>query len=216
MPIIDLQDFLKNAHEKYSRVGAGYDAPYGDCVRHREVWDNLSKADEKFVREIALPFLNKWGCRLTYECAPQLATALNGIEKELKPMRELDIASADFLGPLAEGGKPLVALIDEAAGKICQVRAAKRTVGFTATSKLLHMCIPAFFVMSDDAIRLKYGCEGNEEGYGNFMLRMGIVARDLMTQAGGDTGAICKHDGIEVRFAKLLDQYNYAITRRAD
>lgn len=213
MPIVDLQDFVREAWDGYSKIGVGDDAPYEECIAHREIWDDLSGIEESSVKTIVLPFLNKWQCRLPYECVPQLTATLRDIEERLEPLRRLNIARADLLKPTTDSGEPIIILIDEIAEQICQVKAGKRTVGFTATSKILHMCVPEFFVMSDDVIRQMYGCEGNGRGYGNFMLRMNILAIDLVAQANGNVDMICGYKGSKKRLTKLLDQYNYTKSR---
>jgi len=185
---------------------------YDECLRHREIWDNLSNIDEDSVRKIVIVFLNKWKCRLPYECASQLVEALRKAEPLLKTMRDFSIESADLLASINAEGKTLrvLWLIEKAFDIIQQVKAPRRTVGSTATSKILHMAIPKFFVMCDEKIRKAYGCEGNAAGYGNFMLRMSIVARDLLAQAKGNKEIILSCSKWKGRtLARLLDNYNY-------
>jgi len=49
--------------------------------------------------------------------------------------------------------------------RIASVRAGARTVGATATSKVLHLVNPRFFMMSDRNIRHGYGYSDDEVGY---------------------------------------------------
>lgn len=78
----------------------------------------------------------------------------------------------------------------------------------------IHTCVPEFFVMCDENIREEYGCAANGRGYANFMIRMSLMARDLLSQAGGDKDQVCSRNGKTITVAKALDQYNFAITRR--
>jgi hypothetical protein len=210
---VKLSEFLRVVGEVFpdQNVEEG-ERQYDDCLGHREIWDNLSNMDENNVRTIVIPFLNKWKCRLPYECASELAVALRKIEPLLKPLRGFNIESTDLLALINVEGKTLriVKLIEEAFDSIRRVKAGRRTVGFTATSKILHMSIPKFFVMCDEKIRKAYGCEGNAAGYGNFMLRMNLLAHDLISQAQGNKEIILGSSKWKGRtLARLLDNFNY-------
>ena len=55
-----------------------------------------------------------------------------------------------------------------------------------------------------------YGCEGNAAGYGNFMLRMNLLARDFLAQAKGNEKIILRCSRLKGRtLARLLDVFNY-------
>jgi len=210
---VKLEEFLRVVGEVYpsQKVEEG-ECQYERCLGHREIWDNLSTISEDDVRTIVLPFLNKWKCRLPYKCDSPLAEALREIEPLLKPTRGISIESADPLAPINVEDKTLrvLELIEEAFDVVQQVKAGRRTVGFTATSKILHMSVPEFFVMCDEKIRRAYGCEGNAAGYGNFMLRMNLLARDLISQAQGNKMIItCSSKWGGRTLARLLDNFNY-------
>jgi hypothetical protein len=93
-------------------------------------------------------------------------------------MRDFTIEGANLLAPINVEGKTLriLKLIEKTFDVIQQVRVGRRTIGFTTTSKILHMSIPKFFVMCDEKIRKTYGCEGYATGYRNFVLRMSLLA----------------------------------------
>lgn len=94
-----------------------------------------------------------------------------------------------------------------------KVTESGRAMGLTSTSKILHMCVFNFFVMSDENIRYEYGCKANAKRYTNFMIRMSLLVQDLLQQAKDEKEHICPHDGRSVKLTKVLDQYNYVITR---
>jgi hypothetical protein len=211
---VKLEEFLRVVGEDFpnhNNVEKG-ELQYEECIKHREIWDNLSNMNEDNVRKIVIYFLNKWRCRLPYECAPQLAASLKKAEPLLKPMRNFSIESVNLI-PIKAGSKTLrvLELIEKVFEVIQKVKAGKRTVGPTATSKILHMAVPKFFVMYDEKIRKAYGCEGNAKGYVNFMLRMNLLARNLLEQAKGNKEAILACSKWRERtLARLLDNYNYA------
>ena len=209
-----LKDFLKVVGEVFpSQPGiATGEGEYGNCLKRRELWDNLANIEMKDVQEIVLPFLNKWQCRLSYKCAAGLTEALQSIEPMVKLFRGLKIESADLLRRIRFQGEEVDAfmLIQKLFDTVSKVKAGRRTVAFTATSKILHMVLPDFFVMADAEIRKMYGCEANGAGYANFMWRMGILARDLLTQAEGNRHKILDSSRWKGRsLTRLLDNYNY-------
>lgn len=197
------QEGIKEGEEQYDK-----------CLRHREIWDDLSSINENDLRTIVIPFLNKWKCRLPYECAPKLTEALQRVEQLLQPLRGCDIESVDLLAPIdmKDGTLRTLTLIEKAFNRIYTVKAGRRTVGFTAASKILHMAVPRFFVMGDEKIREAYGCGDNEKGYANFMFRMNLLARDLISQANGDKERILNCSKWKRRtLARLLDNFNYTV-----
>lgn len=210
---VKLAEFLRIVGEVFpnQNVEEGQ-RQYDECLGHHEIWDNLSDVDENAVRTIVIRFLNKWQCRLPYECAPQLAIALRKVEPLLQPLRGHNIESTDLLTSINIEGRTsrILKLIEEAFDSIQRIRAGRRTVAFTATSKILHMAIPKFFVMSDEKIRKTYGCDSNAVGYGNFMFRMSLLARDLISQAQGNKEMILNCSKWKGRtLAQLLDNFNY-------
>lgn len=50
----------------------------------------------------------------------------------------------------------------------------------TSASKILHMVNPNLFIMWDEKIRNYWGCEENENGYMNFLIRMNLEYRELI------------------------------------
>lgn len=190
---------------------------YDECLSRREIWDDLSSINEddlKCERGGVIPFLNKWKCRLPYKCAPELTVALQKVEPLLRPLRGCDIESVDLLAPIdmKDGTLRTLTLIEKAFNRIYTVKAGRRTVGFTAASKILHMAVPRFFVMCDEKIREAYGCGDNGKGYANFMFRMNLLARDLISQANGDKERILDCSRWKGRtLARLLDNFNYTV-----
>ncbi|MEM3389785.1 MAG: hypothetical protein QW491_10305 [Thermoproteota archaeon] len=187
---------------------------YEECLSYREIWDDLSNINEDDVRTIVIPFLNKWKCRLPYECAPKLTVALQEVEPLLKPLRRYDIGRVNLLMPIGieDGTLRKLVLIEKVFNRIYSVKAGRRTVGFTAISKILHMAVPRFFVMSDEKIREAYGCGDNEKGYANFMFRMNLLASDLISQANGEKEKILNCSKWKGRtLARLLDNFNYTV-----
>jgi hypothetical protein len=187
---------------------------FEQCFNHREFWDNLCNIKTIDVETIVLPFLNKWRCRLSRTCVSKLSLALQNTEQLLGPLRKLNIEDLDTLGAIQNtiSGMGQFSCIENAFKNIQEVKAGRRSVGFTATSKILHMAIPELFVMCDAAIRDKYGCADNAAGYINFVLRMGLIARDLIAQANGNKQTILTCSRWQGRtLAHLMDNYNYTM-----
>lgn len=186
---------------------------YDECVRHREFWDNLHKIRLEDTEKVVLPFLGKWNCRLPYDCASELTSTLQKTEQLIQPLRKLQIEDLDAMGTVQGNeiaSKPFC-LIEEAFSNISKVKSGRRTVGFTATSKILHMAIPSFFTMSDEKIRKHYGFEGNSAGYVNFMLTMNLLAQDLIEQVGNKQSLLNSSQFRKRTLARLLDNYNYTV-----
>jgi hypothetical protein len=210
MHIIDLQEFFKLACEEYPKGADEWEEEYERCLNH-EFWKDLTKISDTDVREIVMKFLNKWKCRLPYEKAPELAEKLRELEPKLRPLRNLNIANADLLEVISVGSEKrrILDQIAKVAAPLIELDMGKRRLGFTAASKILHICVPEFFVMGDQNIRYAYGCEENGIGYANFMLWMSWVAKDLIGQAKGGEQEILERYGNKRTLAKLIDQYNF-------
>ena len=212
-PIVKLEEFLRVVGEVFPNLSVHEgEKHYDDCLSHREIWDNLDNVNREHVQNIVVPFLNKWRCRLPYECVPGLTATLQRAERWLQPLRGLNIEDVDLLEPVKIKDEEIrtFILVENVFNAIQKVRARRRTVAFTATSKILHMAIPNFFVMCDESIRKEYGCEGNGAGYANFMLRMSLFAHDLILQAHGNRQRILDCSKWKGRtLARLLDIYNY-------
>jgi len=212
-PIVKLEDFLRVVREVFPNQGVDKgEEQYEECLSHREIWDNFDNVKTIYARDVMVPFLNKWQCRLSYECVPALTTALQKTELWLQPLRGLNIEDIDLLEPIEIKNEEIrtLSLIEKVSETIQKVGAGRRTVAFTATSKILHMSIPNLFVMCDEKIRKAYGCEGNSAGYANFMIRMNLFARDLISQAHGNKQRILSCSKWKGRtLTRLLDNYNY-------
>jgi len=88
-------------------------------------------------------------------------------------------------------------------------------VKYTGASKVLHILNPQFFMMWDVAIRHKYGCFDNGEGYFNFLYRSLREIQEVLqtyTNEHGTTIEISQriYSGQTKTVVKLLDEYNWA------
>ena len=101
---------------------------------------------------------------------------------------------------------------------IASAKAGRRTIGATATSKILHMVNPNFFVMADENIRFAYGCSENELGYVNFMWRMKLLSEALIEDYS-NARKVPKDKAFQklalecqsaaTTLPKLIDEYNW-------
>lgn len=210
---MELDEFLRVVGEVFPKQGVVIgEKQYEECLEKRDIWDDLSSITKDQVEQTVVQFLNKWRCRLPYQCVPELTSVLKKTEQWLGTLRKLRIEDVDLLAPMSVESEEIrrFMLIEKVFSLIQWVRAGRRTVGSTATSKILHMAIPDLFVMCDEGIRKAYGCGGNAAGYVNFMFRMNLIASDLVSQAKGNKQAILDCSKWKGRtLARLLDNYNY-------
>ena len=211
MITINLNEFIDKV-QAYQSSSYALENLYSETLKRDDVWKNLAKINEQQTSDVILKFLNAWKCRLSYKCAPNLAKTLrdsSGLLTKLNCLSLQDV-SLDFI--IADDN------IQEAFRNIASVQAGRRTVGATATSKIMHMINPNFFVMSDENIRYGYGCCGNDLGYVNFMWRMKLFCDAIIKEysdarkeekdfAFRNLASECK--SAAPTLPKLLDEYNW-------
>jgi len=120
----------------------------------------------------------------------------------------MKLETVNFDKIIKDDGKTVKDTIKEIFEILSTIKVGKKNVGFTATTKIMHMVIPDLFVMCDGSIRKAYGCEGNSEGYLNFLYRMQKAAQKLIAEKR--KAEICKelHNG-DRNLTKIMDEYNY-------
>ena len=211
MLVTDLDDFIEKVriYPHKSRL----EDCYQQALKRRDVWDRLEEIDTSKTEDVVLKFLNQWKCRIDRACASGLAETLRESSERLSRFKKhrfeqigLDSLIGDF------------DIIEEAFKRIASVQAGRKKVGATATSKILHLVNPSFFVMSDRKIRQGYGCSDNELGYANLMLRIKLFADSLlreysavrnipMNSAFQSLASEC--ESAATTLPKLLDEYNW-------
>lgn len=191
---IDLNDFIQNV-QQYQGSPYAMDTLYSDTLKRRDVWDGLAQINEQKTKDIVLYFLNAWKCRISYVCAPNLAKGLQDSAKFLANFRNLRLQDVSLKFLIDDNN------IQEAFRTIATVQAGRRTIGATATSKILHMINPNFFVMADENTRFAYGCCENELGYVNFMWRMKLLG-DILIDSYSNARTVPK----EKVFQKLVSE----------
>lgn len=205
-----LRDAIKRYNSEPSFQEPNGDPLYLETIKKREAWDNLDEISLDDVIKVVLGFLNKWKCRLSYDCASELRTALQKTSNlfQLLTHEKADIQTVDFGKMVGTSGKNVKVIIKEIFDILSKVRADRKTVGFTATTKIIHMVAPNLFVMCDEKIREEYGCAGNSEGYLNFLHRMQKATQRLTEEK--TKVEICEELHYSDRdFTKILDEYNY-------
>lgn len=207
---VDLNDFIQNV-QAYQSSEYALEPLYQQILKRRDVWDKLEEIDDDKTR-IVLEFLNQWKCRLSYSCVSSLAKTLRESSELLSKFdgHRLEEVSLDSLITESDA-------IQEIFRRIAAIQAGRRTVGATATSKIMHLINPSFFMMSDESIRHGYGCYDNELGYVNFMWRMKLfcdairreysTARSLPIESAFNLVSECK--SAAPTWPKLLDEFNW-------
>jgi hypothetical protein len=210
--IINLSNFIQKVQAYQSSEYALEDL-YQQTLKRRDIWDNLEEIDGSKTKDVVLKFLNQWKCRLEYSCASDLAKTLRECSESLSKFKKHSMEQMTIDSLIADSDT-----IQEVFRRITSVQAGRRTVGATATSKMLHLVNPSFFMMSDQNIRHGYGCFDNEFGYMNFMWRMKVfedaVIRAYSTARNVPTNSAFASLASECESAattlpKLLDEYNW-------
>ena len=212
MSTFNLKEFIEKV-QAYQTPGYALDNLYQQTVKRRDVWDNLEEIDEIKTESFILKFLNRWKCRVGYVCTSNLTITIRESSELLSKFKNHRLEEVS-LGSLQDDSSN----IQEVFRRISSVQAGKRTIGSTATSKILHMVNPSFFIMLDKNIRLGYNCSDNGLGYMNFMLKMKRFADELiheyssirnlpMNSAFQSLVVECKSKATTL--PKLLDEYNW-------
>lgn len=213
MQAINLDDFIENVRA-YQSTEYALENLYQETIKRRDVWDRLGEIDDSKTRDVVLRFLNEWKCRLSYDCASNLAKTLRETSKLLSRFNRHRLEEVSLESLIANSD-----LIHEVFARIASVEAGRRMVGATATSKILHLVNPNFFMMSDENIRCGYGCTDNEQGYVNFMWRMKLfcdaVLREYSTVRKVPVSStfqslVSECESTATTVPKLLDEYNWA------
>jgi len=211
---------MVSKYHKEEGVARG-DKVYRDFLERRDVWDSLETAKNHYVEEVVLAFPNKWSTRIPGDCVPKLTSALKQWSGFFKLLRGQTLPTVDFCRRfnLGQQTQTLTELITMCFESISTIKAGKRTVGFTGTSKILHMILPDMFVMCDDRIANGYGFAQNAKGYTRFLVEMSGLARAIVDEYCRDHKAepsvavseilkMCRDEGKP--FTKTLDEFNYA------
>jgi len=212
MTDIDIDDFIRKVQAYQGSVYALEDS-YRQILNRLDIWGNLAEIDDSRTTCI-LEFLNRWKCRLSYDCISSLAGTLREASESLLKFKSYRLEEVSF--------DSLVDHLDDIKNvfrRIASVRAGAKTVGATATSKILHLVNPRLFMMSDRNIRHGYGYSDNEVGYARFMRHMKSFADALireyslmrnipMNSVFPSLVSECKSRATTI--PKLLDEYNWA------
>lgn len=210
---IDLDEFIRNVREYQTSVYA-LEYSYQKMLKRNDIWERLDQIDYGKTKTI-LKFLNKWKCRLGGDCVPSLTQALRECSNPISKMNNLSLDQVRYEDLIANSE-----IVEEVFRKISSVRVngGRRTVSATATSKILHLTNPKFFMMSDARIRRDWGWLNNQVGYAKFMQRMKLFGDDIMHQYSAKrnvpldvtfTNLAIECKSKATTLPKLLDEYNW-------
>lgn len=197
---VNLEDFVEKVRAYQSSEYALEDL-YKRMLGRRDIWDRLGGIDETKTNDV-LKFLNQWKCRVKYDCTPILARTIRECSELVSRFGNHQLQEVK-LESLIAGSET----IQELFKKIASVPAGRRTVGATATSKILHLANPNFFIMSDENIRDGYGCSDNEFGYVNFMWRMKLFGDAIIHEY-----STLRNVSMHLAFARLVSECTSAAT----
>jgi len=213
------KELIKEINEKYNSNKwdtSNLDKIYFNTIN---IWNEFDKVTKNKVYNMVV-FLNKWKCRIPKkESLKQINSALinKDVTKFFVKLKNENLITVDLNDP------KIICMIKDVFNLFSLKEVGRRKLGSTATSKIMHIINPELFIMLDEAIRKKWGCNDLDEGYINFMFRMQIEAKELIKSFSKENNIedvkkiereICKlcHDDMR-HLTKLIDEYNYSITR---
>ena len=94
---VDVYDFIRKAQAYQGSVYAVEDS-YRQILNRLDIWDNLAEIEDSKTTCI-LEFLNRWKCRLSYDCISSLARTLRETSESLLKFKSyrLEEVSLDSL-----------------------------------------------------------------------------------------------------------------------
>jgi len=154
MTDIDIDDFIRKV-QAYQGSTYALEGSYRQILNRLDIRDNLAEIDDSKTT-CTLEFLNRWKCRVSYDCTLSLATTLGELSQSLFKFTSYRFEEVS-LDSLVDDPDT----IKDVFRRIASVRAGAGTVRATATSKILHFVNPRFFTMSDRNIKHGYGYSDN-------------------------------------------------------
>jgi len=224
----EIKNEIINKYQKERGIDKG-DKIYLLSIKRRDIWGNLENLKGGDIEDVILEFLNKWQCRI--KVTPGLINNLQQTLKELSKyfisVKDEKLESFDFDKSIKINGETFNTedAIIKIFNNLCYIRAGRRDFGATATSKVMHMVNPDFFMMFDDKIREHYGCFANANGYVNFIWRMQKLGKEIIKSYSVEFGineATAKEKVCEMfcnnwvipkewtALPKLIDEFNYS------
>ena len=196
-------------NEKFARVVEDFESRYhiSDCIYDLCVKElsrmKIGQLSDISVTRILKPFLLDWGRMgrvLGSEGPRAIYRKVKAIGYDIEPLRRKDLFSID----LERNRDRIVKLFDELRRTPFKNRKGKaKRIGPTATSKVLHLLCPDFFIMWDSTIRREYRLRGLGHDYFEFLKQMREIGREVRTEMQR------LEKKYERRPVKLLDQYNW-------
>lgn len=196
--------------------------------RSNNYWEILGKSPSDIGFDLRLfLFLNGWQCRITKNSLVryEILSTVNKIWDKIQPR----VFKFDFINQ----GNMQSELFD----RLSNIRwlnkdGSHRSLGPTATSKILHVLRPDVFVMWDAPIRDHYGLDGSFSSYQKFnsmMREQAVRIVELILAKSRERDSVehmlstllcnrlrCNHPRF-LSLTKLIDEYNWlAITNRID
>lgn len=211
MTTINLNEFIEKVKDYQTSI-YGLENNYLKTLAQRDVWENLREISEQTTKDVILKFLNAWKCRISYKFTPSLTRILRESSELFSRLSAYTLQDVSLRFILDDED------VKKAFRNIASVKFGNRTVGATATSKILHLINPNFLMMSDKAIRYGYGCSDNDIGYVNFMCRMKLLSDNLVNEYSKVRNVDRKNvfsnlksecNSRATTIPKLLDEYNW-------
>jgi GMP synthase (glutamine-hydrolysing) len=205
MSQIEEEEFKKRVEESEQKYGIS-DCIYSNCIQ--EISNlGLDKLGEDHEIRIFRPFLFTWGKMgrvLGEEGVSAICGRIRSLSHRIEPLRKANLLSVN----LFDSRDHIVELFNcFCTTEFKSKKGRIRKVCPTASSKILHLTCPDFFVMWDSAIRKKYGkskCDGKE--YFEFLLTM----QTLMLRFETTINYLKEKYGRKA--TRIIDQFNWMST----
>lgn len=177
---IEEEELKKKVEESEQNYGIT-DCVYSNCIQ--EISNlGLDKLGKDHETRIFRPFLLTWGTMgrvLGYEGVSAVCSRIRSLSHKIEPLRKANLLTAN----LFDSRDPIVELFNHFCAT--EFKSKKGRIGkvcSTASSKILHLTCPDFFVMWDSAIREEYGkSKGDGKEYFEFLLTMQTLMLRLET-----------------------------------
>jgi hypothetical protein len=174
------------------------------------VWKNLNGLSINDVESEILYFLNKWKCRIdkSDKSVRNIRKSLKETSSLFKLLEDEKLENIEFNKKIKN--KTVEEIIFKIFETLSSTKVGRRTLGPTATSKIMHLVNVELFVMYDQKIREHYGCFTNANGYINFIWRMNNIAKKIIEDCDGNEEIWRKIYKKRKSLPKLIDEYNYS------
>jgi hypothetical protein len=203
-------DFRKRVEEMEEKYGI-VDCIYVNCTEEFSQ-HSLSELNDLLKTRILNSFLFDWGKmqrQLGYEGVNAVYEKMKDRDfaNRIESLRNKNLGSSDLTDLNLRD--LIITVFDEMKEVSFESNGKTKTAGSTASSKVLHLCCPDFFVMWDYEIRQRYK---KWVDYGEDYFKFLVDMKSLLVTLAGTIRALQKK--YNKRATRLIDEYNWCIAHK--